>query len=317
MIGSATGMVGHPFLRLHLIILAWGCTAILGRLLTVPAVEVVFLRCVIATLALVLWIKLDQRLPSLLRRIEKRIVFQWIGIGGVIGLHWILFFASINLSNVSIATVGLTTSPLWTAVLDPVINRTKFQPRQIVFGIVMLLGIGLIFQTSPAEFASGFSLAIAAGFLGALFTSLNVGYTHHNDPKQITMVQMAGAAGLCAICLPLTTMLEESGKTLGWPSGMDWLWIAILSLVCTVYAFTEFIDLLKQLSPFTIIFANNLEPVYSIALGALLFGDNAELDQGFYIGAAIIVLSVLIQSQVAKVKSRRQFKAGEFVRRSE
>lgn len=286
----------HPHLRLHLIILVWGCTAVLGNLISVAAVEVVFFRCLIAVIALAIWIRWEDPSHRWAPKHSRRVILQWLGIGVIIGLHWMLFFAAINVSNVSIAMVGVTTSPLWSAIVDPMIRRRPFRPRQIGFGAVMLVGVCFVFQTSPSQFELGLILAVTAGLVAAVFTSLNVGYTRQYAPKQMTLVQMSGAAMLCFACLPVAAILGTGEKPIAWPANWDWVWIAILSLVCTVYAFTESIDLLKYLSPFTIIFANNLEPVYGIALGAILFQDYEMLDLNFYLGASIIIGSIMTQT---------------------
>ncbi|MEM6687810.1 MAG: DMT family transporter [Planctomycetota bacterium] len=288
----------HPLIRLHIVVAIWGLTGPLVALIQLPATQVVTIRCVIAAFAcfLLLALKHDSlKVTGVFNHpggLDYRVRLQWIGIGAILGIHWILLFVAVNVSNVSVAMVGLATTPLWTALTDPLIQRKPFVPLQFVLGAVVVFGILLIFGDGAAVVGYGFSLAILSAILATVFSSLNTFYTFRFAPLQLTAWQLGAAAVVAAVSMPLTSWMGEVEKTLSWPSGQDWVLLILLALVCTVYAYSEFVDLLKKLSVYTILLTNNLEPIYGIAIGALFFGDAEELSWRFYAGAAVIIAAV-------------------------
>lgn len=305
-------------LRLHFIILIWGCTGVTGKLITLPAIEVVFFRCAIAAMALEAWLAWRRRQRSGTSEVASttsmsmRTIVELLGVGILIGVHWVLFFAACNVANVSVAMVGLATTALWTAVLEPLmIPDRHWKPSEFVFGAITLLAIALIFLKEESELGLGFALGIAAALVAAVFSILNVRYTHDHNPVSISKWQMIGAALLGLSLFPFASWLAEPDKPLAIPGRDDWIGLLFLSLVCTAFAYVESVELLRRISVYTLVFANNLEPIYGIVLGGLLFGDHQHLTGYFYFGATLIVASVVIQAwwqHHARIKSERQAK---------
>ena len=297
-------------IRLHAIILVWGFTAVLGRWITLPAIEIVLVRCSMAAAALAIWLTvIGRRSGSATRSHQSTLLvrMQWWAIGSIIAAHWVTFFASIKLAGVSPAMIGLATLSLWTAFLEPMlVSGRRYHREQFAFAAVIFGAVVLIYGGQGAQSATGFLVAIVSAFLAAIFSVLNARYTPHYDAKFITMHQMAGAAATAAVLCGTAEVtsnhagwLIEPGQRLQLPSGSQWLALSALSLICTVYAYVEFVELLSRLKVFTVIFANNLEPVYGIALAALFFGEHEQLTSRFFVGAAVILLAVMMQTYVA------------------
>lgn len=287
MIGKAT--IKDYFL-LHFIVLIWGFTAILGLLISLPALELVFYRTLIAAfgVALVAFLRkkpLAVTLPQLMKI---------AGVGVLISLHWIFFFWSARLSTASVCLAGMATTSLWTAFVDPVINRTKIKWYEVALGLLVISGLLVIFQFETGYWM-GLSMALVAAFFGALFSVLNGRLTLRHTPYQITFYEMAAACLFALAFMPLYAAFISEGQPLqfAW-KGFDWLWLLVLGGVCTVYAFSVSVELMKRLSVFTINLTINLEPVYGIVLAVLIFGESEKMTPQFYLGTLIILVSVLL-----------------------
>jgi drug/metabolite transporter (DMT)-like permease len=196
--------------------------------------------------------------------------------------------------------IGVATLSLWTAILEPlIIKDRKFRPVDMLFGSVTVIGVSIIYR-SELEYSNGFLIAIFSAFLAAVFTVINsfhIAKAHH---YVITFYEMLGASLFASLFL----LLKDGSIPI--PEGsLDWLWIMILAVFCTVVAYSQYVELLKRLSVFTINFANNLEPVYGIALAALFFQEHKTLNLGFYLGSLIIITSICLYPIVRRKIARR------------
>ena len=308
------------YARLHLIVFAWGFTGILGRAIDLPSTELVMGRCAIAAATLWVWIKWRPNTrafsadssatlsaPESVNAFPSaRVIGSWWSIGTLLGLHWILFFAAIRVGNVSIAMVGLATQSICTAVLEPLLIRDrKLRWDHVVFGLTTLAAIAYVYRTQTTSIAWGFALAVLAAVLSALFSIANVRYTHDHDARRIAMHQLMSATVLCGFAWGIARAWQTSTLPIAVPSVGQWLGMFALGTICTAYAYVEFIALLRRMTVFTILFANNLEPVYGVVLGSLLFSDHRELTADFYIGAAVILVSVAGQTLITANRRRR------------
>jgi len=286
----------RDYLKLHFIVFMWGFTSVLGELIDLPAIELVLFRCVIASLTL----------GAILRQhlwIAARDMLQLLAVGCLIGLHWVLFFLAVKIANVSVCMVGIATVSLWTAILEPLmLPAAKFRRGDLLFGFAVIVAVAMIVQ-SELEHAIGFAVAISSAFVAAIFSILNSPFAKRIRHRVIAFYEMVGAAIFCAMCLPISALWlsDERGLDLQ-PSLKDFAYLVLLAVVCTVYAFSEYVELLKRMSVFTINFANNLEPVYGMSMGALLFADYQSLGASFYIGAVAIGLLVLHHTTLSRRK---------------
>lgn len=276
------------YLMLHFIVLIWGFTAILGLLISLPAIELVFYRTLIATLGVAGLFLLKKK--NLLMPFPQMI--RVVAVGVVIALHWILFFWSAQVSTASVCLAGMATTSLWTAFVEPLFNRTKIKWYEVALGLMVISGLLVIFSFEGGYWL-GLSMALGSAFLAAVFSVLNGRLAHKHNPYQITFYEMAGAC-LASVCfMPIyTQFLTDGGLKMNW-EGFDWFWLFLLGGICTVYAFSVSVELMKRLSVFSINLTINLEPVYGIILAVLIFGESEKMTPQFYLGTAIILVSVL------------------------
>lgn len=286
-------MSSHSFkdyLLLHFIVMIWGFTAILGLLISLPSLELVFYRTLIATIGVLVVMLVRKKsisvpLPELLKI---------AGVGVLISLHWIFFFWSARVSTASVCLAGMATTSLWTAFVEPMVNRTKVKWYEVALGLLVISGLLVIFQFESGYWL-GLAMALVSAFLGALFSVLNGRLTMRHTPYQITLFEMGAACLFALLFMPIYAKFLTEGNPIQWAwKDLDWLWLLLLGGVCTVYAFSVSVDLMKRLPVFSINLTINLEPVYGILLAVLIFGEKEKMTPQFYLGTLIILVSVLI-----------------------
>ncbi|WP_186757539.1 DMT family transporter [Echinicola salinicaeni] len=292
------------YIMLHFVVLIWGFTAILGLLISIPAVEIVFYRTLMATVILGMVFAIKKRKLGLPFDELAKI----LGTGALIGLHWILFFGAARISTASVCLAGMATCSLWTAFIEPWVNKVKIKWYEVILGIMVLAGLYVIFSFE-LQYWEGLLMAVGAAFLGACFTVSNGRLTKRHSPYLITFYEMMGACIFTALFMPFYVNYFSGNGTLEMvPTLSDWFWLFLLSGVCTVYAFSVSVELMKRLSVFVINLTVNLEPVYGIILAVLIFGEEEQMTSGFYIGALIILISVCLYPVFNYVYKRRKNK---------
>ena len=287
------------YLKLHFIVLIWGFSAILGLLIDLPAVEVVFFRTLMATI--ILFILLNIRKRNL--KIGKQAILKIVGTGFIISAHWILFFWSARVSTASVCLAGMATCSLWTSLLEPLMTRRKVKIYELFLGAFVLVGLYIIFQFE-FNYALGISMALISAMLASVFTVLNGQFTQKHAAYTITFYEMLGAfIGTAIFVLAYGAYTDYQINLM--PTKSDWFYILLLAGFCTVYAFAVSVEIQKVLSAFVVNLTVNLEPVYGILLAFFIFGEEEEMSMGFYIGTAIILLSVLAYPLVNKWANRK------------
>jgi drug/metabolite transporter (DMT)-like permease len=283
------------YFKLHFIVFLWGFSAILGKLVTVPAVELVFYRSIFAAIGMGAVI--------LLTRGSFKVSSGDFGymmlIGFIVALHWLTFFGSARVSNVSVSLVGFATNSLWAALLEPWFNKTKLKKYEVVLGLVVLFGLYVIFSFD-FQYKWGLFLGIMAGFTSALFSVFNSRLVKRIPARSITFYEMIGVFIGTGIFLPIYQFSGATEELHLIPSGMDLLYIAILAGVCSVYAYTVAVELMKRVSVFMIQLTLNLEPVYGIIMAVIIFGQQEKMNVNFYIGTIIILSAVAFYPLVKK-----------------
>jgi drug/metabolite transporter (DMT)-like permease len=271
-------------------VLVWGFTAILGLLAdSISTWGLIVQRTFWAAAGLGL-LMLIRRQPLTLPRADR---LRLLGVGAVLAVTWLSFFGSARVANASVSLVGLATASLWCSLLEPLFFRRAVRPLEVVLGVVMVGGLGVIFRADVGH-ALGLALALLMALLGAVFTILSGQLAQRIDALTITFHEMLGATVTSFVLALLYQQLVPTDPITFWPTDpADWGWIALLALVCTVYAYTAATWLMKKFSPFAINLTVNLEPVYGIALAVLIFGKKEVMTPGFYLGTAIILTAVL------------------------
>jgi drug/metabolite transporter (DMT)-like permease len=289
------------YLHLHFIVFIWGFTAILGLLITIPPVEIVFYRTLIATGGL----GLIMHFNKLSFRIGKKEIVKLILTGSLIAGHWILFFTSARISTVSVCLAGMATTSFWTSFLEPLVLKKRIKWYEVYLGIIVIVGLYVIFHFE-FNHALGLFIALASAFLAALFTVINARFAKAHHHHTITFYEMAGACFSIVLFFPMYKMYFAENHQLSLQlSSSDFFYILILAIVCTVYAYSASIGIMKNISAFSVNLTINLEPIYGIILAVLIFGEKEKMHAGFYIGACIILLSVLAHPFLNKYYKRK------------
>mgnify|MGYP002632164023 FL=1 len=292
---------------LHFIVLIFGFTGILGKLISLEAERLVFWRVFIGGGLVMLWLILRNKTVRFQPKTAAKVAF----VGCVAAAHWIAFFAAIKVSNVSIALATLATTPLFVSLIEPLVHRRKLDWREMLLGLAILIGLLVLLmgpQTVSGEFVleakayyAGIGLALASAFLAAVFSTLNSVLVRQYDAANLTRLELLSAAAVLAVIF----LLRPEGRTLDFwmvPTA-DWLWLGFLASLATAFAFLMSIEVMRKLTPFTTAVAINMEPVYAIVFASWIFGAEEQMGPWFYAGAVIIVGAVFVD---AGIKRRAQ-----------
>lgn len=278
-------------LQIHCCVLLWGFTAILGKLISLPALELVWWRMTIVVAVLLAW----PRVRRELRRTNCHSIAIFAGIGIVVALHWLTFYAAIKLANASVAVTCMAIGPIFMAFTEPWIARRRFDLRELVVGVAALPGVALVVGGTPGAMRAGLALGVLSAFLVAIFGSLNKRHVERAGPLVITGVELA--AGTLFLTLVALAWTRE-GPLMPLPGARDAGFLAILALGCTLLPFAVSLEALRHTSAFTAQLAVSLEPVYAVILAILLLGEQRQLTWTFYVGVLVIVGAVLIHSYI-------------------
>ncbi|WP_428310371.1 EamA family transporter [Hydrocarboniphaga sp.] len=280
--------------QLHFCVLLWGFTAILGKLITMPALALVWWRMLIVALCLAC----VPRVWRQLRQMPPRLLGAYFGVGVLLSAHWLTFYGAIKLANASVAVTCLALAPAFLSVIEPWIARRPFQPRELLLGLAVIPGVALVVGGVPAGMHLGVIVGSSSALFVSFFIALNKRYAEHSDSLTVTAIEL----GTGALLLPLLAPLFDGGfaRLLQPPQGMNAAWMLLLAIGCTLLPFTLSLIALRQLSAFTAQLAINLEPVYTIVLAALLLGEQRELGPSFYAGVAVVLGAVFLHPLIAK-----------------
>lgn len=278
------------FLQLHIAVFLAGFTGVLGRLIQINEGWLVWYRLILSSVMLLGYLYFTGKLVKL----ERKVLLQCFFAGSLITLHWVLFYGSIKYANVSVALVCFAATGSFTSFLEPWINKHPFDVFEMLLGLLVLVGIYFVFHFDT-QYMIGILLGLGAAFLSALFPIYNRRLVQKiPDATVITLYELIGGWFTLSFVLPF--YLKLSPAKYSFPTTMDWLWLFILSLFCTVFVLHLAISSLKKISAFTANLTYNLEPVYGITLAFVIFHENRELNIGFYIGIAIVIFSVFAHS---------------------
>ena len=283
-------------LQLHLIVFIWGFTAILGKLITLDALPLVWWRMLFAVIFIFLYLKTQRKNAA----ISNKTILLFLLSGCIIALHWFTFFKAIKVSNVSVTLACLSSGSFFAALLEPLFYKRKIVLYELFFGAVVIFGLYLIFKFQ-GNFADGIVLALISAFLSALFAVINSKFVKNYAPELISFYELLGGVLFFTFLLFCTQSFTTSFFRL---SMSDFLYLMILSSICTAYAFVVSTSVMKFLSPFTVMLTINLEPIYGIILALLFFKNSEKMNPEFYLGALIILFSVLINAFLKRKKNK-------------
>jgi drug/metabolite transporter (DMT)-like permease len=283
----------RAFFQIHFCIFLAGFTAILGKAITLPALPLVWWRMIIVVAALTM-------VPAFwngLAKIQARSIAIYLGVGLIVAVHWLTFYASIKLSNASVAATCMAFTSLFIAFLEPFMIRRAFDPREIFFGLAIIPGVALLVGGTPAQMRTGLALGVLSAFLFAMFGILNKRFIERGAALTITGIEMAAGA----VCLSIIGPAIPLGPVFVMPDRRDAALLLTLALACTLLPFALSLVALKHLTAFTTALVLNMEPVYAIVLAILIFREQQQLSPGFYAGVVIILAVVFTHPLLTSV----------------
>jgi drug/metabolite transporter (DMT)-like permease len=288
----------RAYVLMHLAIFLWGFTGLFGKAIDLSEALIVWYRLALSAGALAVYMAWKGR--SL--RMGGREALQASGVGCIVCIHWLTFYASIKASNVSVALACFSSIALFTSVLEPFFFRVRHRLSELLLGLGVIAGLYTVFSFQQAYLA-GILLAVLSALLASVFTILNKKLVVSGDPARVTLYELT--AGFLFLTLLLPLYFEVTGTAFAWPSAADWLYLLLLSVLCTTVAFTISMEALREVNAFTMNLSVNLEPVYSILLAMLFFQEQKFLNAGFFAGAAVIIGSVVAHSLLTVRRTRR------------
>ena len=280
----------QAYLQLHLIVFIWGFTAILGALITIKADALVWYRMLFACIFLLLFIVLKKKSF----KIPMKEFFKLIFVGLLIAIHWVFFFKAIHISNVSITLVVFSLGAFIASLLEPLIYGRKLLWYEVFFGLLIVAALSLLLQVEINYF-EGMIYAFASLILGVLFTLVNGKLIKHHDSSVITFYEFLSGVFFITLYFLYQHQFTDNFFKL---TSKDWILILVLASVCTAYAFTASVKVMRKLSPYTVMLTTSLEPVYGIVLAYFIIGGKEKMSVEFYVGALIIVVVVVINGIV-------------------
>jgi drug/metabolite transporter (DMT)-like permease len=274
------------YLHLHFIVFVWGFTAVLGALITLDALPLVWFRMSIAVSLILLYSVITKN--GLKVPLKTLIGFLFAGL--VIAMHWFTFFQAIKVSNISVTLACLSTGAFFTSILEPIFFNRKVIAYEVLFGLIVVAGLYMIFHFE-GNYINGILLALSSALLSATFSIINGKYAREYNPMVISFYELLGGVFFFSLYLLFSGSFTAEFFRV---SASDWLWLCILGSFCTAYAFIASVHVMKYLSPYTVMLTINMEPIYGIILALIVFNDKEKMSGWFYIGAAIILTTVIL-----------------------
>lgn len=275
-------------IHLHLIVFIWGFTAILGQLITLQALPLVFTRIAIAVTVILGYLLIRKKNLAL----SPKDIIRFFLFGFIIAIHWLTFFHAIKISNISITLACISTGAFFTSILEPIFYKRKIILYEVLLGCLVVAGLILIFQFET-QYKMGIIVALTSAFLSACFSLINGKLANSYDSVVISFYELLGGLFILACFLFFQDGFTFENFNF---QPYDYLWLGILGSICTAYPFIATIDIMKYLTPYTVMLTINLEPIYGILLAVILFKDQEKMTPAFYFGAVIILSTVLLNA---------------------
>jgi drug/metabolite transporter (DMT)-like permease len=277
------------FLQLHIAVFLAGFTGVLGRLIPLNEAVLVWYRLLIT--CVVLWLMLLFRKKKTAG--SRKQIVQASAIGFILALHWVTFYAGIKISTVSTALVCLSAMGFFTAILEPLLMRKRFDIIEILLGLLVIAGISIVFHFDP-KYKAGIIISLISALLASIFPILNRELLQKMEPETATRYQLSGGFFFITLLMPVYLYYHPVIRLL--PSLTDWLWLLVLGIVCTVLAYGLFMKALQKIPAFTVNLTYNLEPIYGVAMAFLIYREDKEVSPGFYYGFSLIIVAVILQT---------------------
>ena len=289
----------NKLLSLHIMVIFLGFTGVLGKLITIETPYLVWHRMFIAFIALFLFLLFKKQIKT----INKKDILPLLGIGAIVALHWFFFFGAIKVANISVAVICLATASLFSAFMEPIFFKRKLLKYELLFGFIVFGALSFMLYEKPENneinYALGYIYGIASAFLGTLFTMFNGKYINKVDAAKITMVEMLG--GVIVISLYFL-FIGDYNVFITPLIASDIIYLILLGTICTAGIFVWMTEIMRHITPYALIMAINLEPIYSIIIGIIIFSDTEVMNLSFYLGSSIILFIVFLDGYIKNKK---------------
>lgn len=284
-------MKDHAYIRLHAAILLAGGTGLFGRLISIGELPLVCIRVILASLILAVIMGAEKRL----HRMPWKDLWKIMGCGVLLSVHWVLYYGSIKAGNVSIGAVCFALVGFFTAIIEPLLERKKASTREILLSLLTVIGIGLIFGLD-ARYRLGIAIGVVSSFIFTFFSIFSKKVQADTGHKSSTMLlyEMIGGAIVLTLLTPLYSYFFPDVAII--PTWSDSGYLILFASVFTIVPFLLQLQAFRSISAFTVNLSYNLEPVYKILLAMIIFNEAGELNQSFWIGIMLIVISVVMQT---------------------
>jgi len=279
--------------QLHACVLLWGFTAILGKIITLPAMALVIWRMLIVIGCLALWPRVWRGLKAMPLALQR----TYAALGCVIALHWLSFYGAIKLANASVAVACLALGSVSAAIIEPLVFRRRHKLSELALGVLAIPGVVLLIGGVPLDMQLGVLVGVISAVLTATFAVLSKKFVSDADTASITFIEMIAGTTLLIVVASFVSAEQWFAAP---PSSSDFGWLLVLALFCTLLPFLLWLSALHHISAFTTQLTLNLEPVYAIVLAALLFGEHRELTISFYMGVVVILATLLLQPVIQR-----------------
>ena len=287
----------NKLISLHIMVVFLGFTGVLGKLISLETPHLVWHRMFIAFLALFLFLLYKKQIKT----INTKDIIPLILIGTIVALHWFFFFGAIKVSNISVAVICMSTASLFSAFLEPLFFKRKILKYELLFALIVVLALTFMLYEKPEEngnvinYSLGYLYGIISAFLGTLFTMFNGRYIKKVDAAKITMIEMLG--GILAISIYFILIGDFTVFTT-MVSGDDFIYLLLLGTICTAGIFVWMTEIMRHITPYALIMAINLEPIYSIIIGLIIFSESEQMNFSFYLGSVAILTVVFLDGYI-------------------
>lgn len=271
-----------PYLQIHAAVVLWGFTAILGKAIELPALPLVWWRMLLVSLCLALWPPVWREL----RRMPRLLILSYAGIGVILGLHWLTFYSAIKWSNASVGATCIATGPVFLAFVEPWIRRRGFSVRELWIGLLGMVGVALVVDGAPSGMGAGIAVGILSALIVTFFGVFNKQLIDGASAVTVLFIEITAGTLFLSLFIPWSAAWP-------WPETKDLWMLFALSFGCTLIPMQLSLRALRHLSTFSVQLSVNLEPIYAVLLGALLFGEHLTLGPEFYLGVGVLLMAVL------------------------
>ena len=291
----------NKLISLHVMVIFLGFTGVLGKLISLETSYLVWYRMFIAFITLFLFLLFKKQIQT----INKKDIFPLISIGVIVALHWFFFFGAIKVSNISVAVICLSTASLFSAFLEPLFFKRKLLKYELLFALIVVVALTYMLYETPernghnTNYTLGYIYGIISAFLGTLFTMFNGKYIDKVDAEKITMLEMLGGVIVISIYFFVIGDLTVFSTMI---SLSDFIYLLLLGTICTAGIFVWMTEIMRHITPYALIMAINLEPIYSIVIGLIIFNESEQMNLSFYVGSIVILSVVFLDGYI---KNRR------------